>query len=198
VRGPSSSCWTAEDGADFLEANTRLQVEHPVTEAVCALDLVELQLRIADGEALPPEAIDPSPVGHAIEARLVAEDPAADWMPQTGPVHRFVFPDDVRVDSGVESGSMVSPFYDSLFAKVVVQGPTSEAAGSPTRYHGPTSLGRRRYAVRTAGDRACASTPRGQLELRVHSRFPNTADAAPEGSSTAPLPGTVSGAHRGR
>lgn len=117
-----------EGHVHFLEVNTRLQVEHPVTEAVCGLDLVELQIRIAEGAPLPPEAIDPEAVGHAIEARVVAEDPAADWLPQTGLVHRFAFPDGVRVDSGVAPGSEITPYYDSLLAKVIVHAPTREAA----------------------------------------------------------------------
>jgi propionyl-CoA carboxylase alpha chain len=127
--------------AFFLEVNTRLQVEHPVTELVCGLDLVELQLRIAGGEPLPPEAVDPPARGHAIEARLVAEDPAAGWLPQTGLVERFSFEGAVgpaedrgdastvlRLDSGVEAGSVVSPHYDSMLAKVVVHAPTRAAA----------------------------------------------------------------------
>ena len=127
--------------AFFLEVNTRLQVEHPVTELVCGLDLVELQLRIAGGEPLPPEAVDPPARGHAIEARLVAEDPGAGWLPQTGLVEQFSFDGAVgpaqdrgdastvlRLDSGVEPGSVVSPHYDSMLAKVVVHAPTRAAA----------------------------------------------------------------------
>jgi propionyl-CoA carboxylase alpha chain len=123
----------------FLEMNTRLQVEHPVTESVTGLDLVALQLSIAAGEALPAEP--PASVGHSIEVRLYAEDPAQDWQPQTGTLHRFAVAGSeftaggsrsgspwVRVDSGVEDGSEVSPYYDSMLAKVIVWAPTRELA----------------------------------------------------------------------
>ncbi|MER6575300.1 biotin carboxylase N-terminal domain-containing protein [Nonomuraea sp. NPDC001023] len=109
----------------FLEMNTRLQVEHPVTELVFGVDLVRLQLEVAEGAALPPEP--PAPRGHAIEARLYAEDAA--YVPQTGVLRRFEVPGDVRVDSGVESGSQVSPHYDAMLAKIVAYGATrAEAA----------------------------------------------------------------------
>ena len=111
----------------FLEMNTRLQVEHPVTEAVTGLDLVALQLSIAEGTPLPFDA--PPPVrGHAIEARLYAEDPAAGWRPSTGTLHRIALPGDVRVDAGVVDGDVVSAHYDPLLAKVVAHGPTRAAA----------------------------------------------------------------------
>ncbi|GAA1231801.1 biotin carboxylase N-terminal domain-containing protein [Kitasatospora nipponensis] len=112
----------------FLEMNTRLQVEHPVTEEVTGLDLVALQLAVAEGERLPAEA--PAARGHAIEARLYAEDPAADWQPQTGTLHRIDFPagTDLRIDSGVESGSTVGIHYDAMLAKVIVWAPTRAAA----------------------------------------------------------------------
>ncbi|TDO55004.1 propionyl-CoA carboxylase alpha chain [Kribbella sp. VKM Ac-2527] len=124
----------------FLEMNTRLQVEHPVTESTTGLDLVALQFSIAAGEALPPEP--PAAVGHSIEVRLYAEDPAHDWQPQTGRLHRFHLPGAefapggpregtpwVRVDSGVIDGSEVSPYYDAMLAKVIVWGATrTEAA----------------------------------------------------------------------
>jgi propionyl-CoA carboxylase alpha chain len=117
----------------FLEMNTRLQVEHPVTEAITGLDLVELQLRVAEGEPLPDEALDPPILGHAIEARLTAEDPAADYRPAVGTLVRFDVPGDVRVDTGVSKGSAVSPFYDSMIAKVVAHGPTRAAAARTLR-----------------------------------------------------------------
>ncbi|HEY8703268.1 MAG TPA: biotin carboxylase N-terminal domain-containing protein [Gaiellaceae bacterium] len=112
----------------FLEANTRLQVEHPVTEAVTGLDLVALQLRIAEGAPLPREAVEARLDGHAIEARLYAEDPAAGFLPQTGVLHRFRIDGDVRVDAGVEDGSTVSPHYDALLAKVIAWAPTRDEA----------------------------------------------------------------------
>jgi propionyl-CoA carboxylase alpha chain len=105
----------------FLEMNTRLQVEHPVTEETSGLDLVELQFTVAAGSRLPSEP--PVPSGHAIEVRLYAEDPAQDWQPQTGVLRRFEIPPSLRTDSGVEDGSEVSPYYDAMLAKVISVGP---------------------------------------------------------------------------
>jgi propionyl-CoA carboxylase alpha chain len=108
----------------FLEVNTRLQVEHPVTEAVTGCDLVELQLRVAGGEPLPAEATGAGISGHAIEARLYAEDVAAGFLPVTGVLHRFAFPGGVRVETGFGDGSAVSPHYDAMLAKVIAHGRT--------------------------------------------------------------------------
>ncbi|MFZ0013504.1 MAG: biotin carboxylase N-terminal domain-containing protein [Acidimicrobiia bacterium] len=112
----------------FLEMNTRLQVEHPVTEMVTGLDLVRLQIEIADGMGLPDKG--PRLDGHAIEARLYAEDPLNDYLPVTGLFHRFSFPDlaGLRVDAGIEDGSTVSPHYDPMIAKVIAHAPSREAA----------------------------------------------------------------------
>ena len=114
----------------FLEMNTRLQVEHPVTEMVTGLDLVELQLAVAAGEPLPAAALRPAITGHAIEVRLCAEDPDNGYLPSSGTFRRIEFPaiDGVRVDSGVVSGSVVSPFYDSMIAKVIAHAPTRAGA----------------------------------------------------------------------
>lgn len=113
--------------AHFLEMNTRLQVEHPVTEAVFGVDLVALQLRVAEGHALEKEP--PRARGHAIEARLYAEDPARDWAPQTGTLHRLAVPDGVRLDTGYTDGDDIGIHYDPMLAKAVAHAPTrAEAA----------------------------------------------------------------------
>ena len=114
----------------FLEMNTRLQVEHPVTEMVTGLDLVELQLSVAGGDPLPDAALNPTIGGHAIEVRLCAEDPDNGYMPSSGTFRRFEFAeiDGVRVDRGVADGSVISPFYDSMIAKVIAHAPTSAGA----------------------------------------------------------------------
>ncbi|MFD3404691.1 biotin carboxylase N-terminal domain-containing protein [Kribbella sp. NPDC058693] len=151
----------------FLEMNTRLQVEHPVTEETTGLDLVELQFAVAAGEQLPADP--PRTVGHAIEVRLYAEDPLNDWAPQTGTLHRFAVEQlervergrpgaaafaagvrgaaqapRVRVDSGVEDGSEVTPYYDAMLAKVIACGADRAAVARQlagalerSRIHGP-------------------------------------------------------------
>ena len=138
----------------FLEMNTRLQVEHPVTEETTGCDLVELQLAVADGARLGPEP--PAAQGHSIEARLYAEDPARGWQPQAGPVHAIDVPGvaarfhtlcrhtGVRLDSGIEDGSTVSIHYDPMLAKVISYAPTRAQAAAVlataltrARLHGP-------------------------------------------------------------
>ena len=114
----------------FLEVNTRLQVEHPVTEAITGLDLVKVQLEVAAGRPLPPAVTGATFTGHAIEARLYAEDAAAGYLPASGEVHTFDIPAaaGLRVDAGFASGTRVSTFYDSMLAKVIGSGPTRDDA----------------------------------------------------------------------
>ena len=119
----------------FMEMNTRLQVEHPVTEAITGLDLVEWQLRVASGEPLPLKQEDLRIHGHAIEARICAENPDNNFLPATGALNVYALPEcvtfergAVRVDSGVREGDAISPFYDSMVAKLIVHGDTREQA----------------------------------------------------------------------
>jgi acetyl-CoA/propionyl-CoA carboxylase biotin carboxyl carrier protein len=117
----------------FLEVNTRLQVEHPVTEAVTGLDLVELQLRVAAGEPLPLTQEEVRRDGWAVEARIYAEDPAAGFLPSSGAVVAYREPAGVRVDSGIEEGTIVGTDYDPMLAKVVAAGSDREEALSKLR-----------------------------------------------------------------
>ena len=130
----------------FLEMNTRLQVEHPVTEEVFGVDLVAEQIRVAEGESLGREPNGPG--GHAIEVRLYAEDPADEWQPQTGTVRTFDVPGGpgVRVDSGVEAGSVVGIHYDAMLAKIVAHGADRATA---LRKLGDTLRRTRVHGVRT-------------------------------------------------
>ncbi|MFJ9892740.1 acetyl/propionyl/methylcrotonyl-CoA carboxylase subunit alpha [Streptomyces sp. NPDC091280] len=128
----------------FLEMNTRLQVEHPVTEAVFGIDLVTLQLQVAEGHPLDSEP--PRPHGHAVEARLYAEDPAHDWTPQTGTLHHLAVPAGVRLDTGYTGGDDIGVHYDPMLAKVVAHAPTRaqalrKLAGALDRatVHGPVT-----------------------------------------------------------
>ncbi|EST27657.1 acetyl/propionyl/methylcrotonyl-CoA carboxylase subunit alpha [Streptomyces roseochromogenus] len=132
----------ADGRAHFLEMNTRLQVEHPVTEAVFGIDLVAEQIRVSEGHAL--EKDPPRARGHAIEARLYAEDPAHGWAPQAGTLHHLAVPDGVRLDTGYTDGDPIGVHYDPMLAKVVAHAPTrAEAlrklAGAleRTELHGP-------------------------------------------------------------
>jgi 3-methylcrotonyl-CoA carboxylase alpha subunit len=116
------------DGFWFMEMNTRLQVEHPVTEAITGVDLVDWQLRVASGQALPLRQDQLQITGHAFEARLYAEDVPAGFLPATGTLAALHFPALARIDSGVAAGSEISPWYDPMIAKITVHGPDRGAA----------------------------------------------------------------------
>jgi acetyl/propionyl-CoA carboxylase alpha subunit len=114
----------------FMEMNTRLQVEHPVTETITGQDLVEWQLRVASGEPLPLTQAEIPRRGHAIEARLYAENPHTGFLPSIGRLEHFRTPGDIRLDSALEEGGVVTPFYDPMIAKLIVWGPTRQAAAA--------------------------------------------------------------------
>jgi 3-methylcrotonyl-CoA carboxylase alpha subunit len=118
------------DAFYFMEMNTRLQVEHPVTEAITGLDLVEWQFRVATGQPLPLTQDKIGQSGHAVEARLYAENPENNFLPSAGKIYALQFPDDegLRVDTGVEAGSEVTPFYDPMIAKIIAHGATRDEA----------------------------------------------------------------------
>ena len=120
----------------FMEMNTRLQVEHPVTELITGIDLVEWQLKVARGEPLPSSAAQITQRGAAVEARLYAEDPAHDYLPSVGRITRLRWPEtmpDLRVDAGVDAGDEVSPFYDPMLGKLVAWGESRTEAGALLR-----------------------------------------------------------------
>jgi len=117
-------------GFYFMEMNTRLQVEHPVTEAITGLDLVELQLRVASGEPLGLVQEDVRFSGHAIEVRLCSEDASHDFMPQSGRMLRWQIPENIRVEHALQSGAEIPPFYDSMIAKLIAFGSSREEARS--------------------------------------------------------------------
>jgi acetyl/propionyl-CoA carboxylase alpha subunit len=173
----------------FLEVNTRLQVEHPVTECITGLDLVRLQILVAAGEPLPPEAREATMRGHAIEARLYAEDPAQGYLPSAGTLHRLRLPPDagVRLDSAVDESGVISPYYDSMLAKVIVHAPTrAEAAGrlahvlARAHVHGLRT--NRELLVRTL---AHPEFLRGQTDTHFLERHDAAALAAPLGDDSA-------------
>ena len=112
----------------FMEMNTRLQVEHPVTEEITGVDLVEWQLRVASGEPLPLRQDQLAINGWAMEARLYAENPATGFLPSIGPLDHLAFPEELRIDTGVEQGGEVSPFYDPMIAKLIATGDTRAEA----------------------------------------------------------------------
>ena len=168
----------AADRFWFMEMNTRLQVEHPVTEAVTGFDLVEWQFRIAAGEALPIGQDDVALHGHAVEARLYAEDPERGFLPSTGRLVALEFPnrDQVRVDTGVEAGAEVGPYYDPMIAKLIAHGATRDealdrlvAALDETVIAGPrTNLGFLARLARAAAFRA-GNFDTGHIERNLES-----------------------------
>ncbi|RYM13782.1 acetyl/propionyl/methylcrotonyl-CoA carboxylase subunit alpha [Sphingobium cupriresistens] len=129
-----SAGYIKPDRVWFMEMNTRLQVEHPVTEEITGQDLVEWQLRVASGEPLPKKQHELSINGHAIEARLYAEDPAKGFLPSTGTLEQFELDANVRIDKGVYQGAHISPYYDPMIAKMIAHGRDREEARETLAY----------------------------------------------------------------
>ena len=160
-RGAGTVEFLYDGAADvyFMEMNTRLQVEHPVSEAISGLDFVEWQLRIAAGEGLPLQQDQIRDSGHAFEARLYAEDPDRDFAPATGRIEHLDLPRHARVDSGIEAGQAISPHYDPMIAKLITHGPDREtalermaAALADTRVAGLETNARFLHALATDAD----------------------------------------------
>jgi len=163
----------------FLEMNTRLQVEHPVTEEVYGVDLVALQLAIADGEPLPFTQDEVRPRGHAVEVRLYAEDPAAGDRPSPGTLHRYRHDDDLRWEDALGTSGEISPFYDPMIAKVIAHAPTRAAAArklaaglAHAEIHGPTTNRDLLVAVLRDPDFLAGATRTDFLDLHPHLRTP--------------------------
>src|SRR5205807_5088653 len=145
----------------FIEVNTRIQVEHPVTEMITGLDLIRLQIEIAQGQPLP--AGQPRQAGHAIEVRLYAEDPANNFLPSTGTLHVWKPPatmDGLRVDSGVEEGTEIGVYYDPLLAKVI--------AHAPDR---PTAIARLVYALKSFAAQGVVTNREFLIDVLEHEEF---------------------------
>jgi len=164
----------------FLEVNTRLQVEHPVTELITGIDLVKLQLDIAAGAPIPDQVSQAQISGHAIEARLYAEDAAAGYLPTSGDVHTFEFTavDGLRIDAGFASGTRVSTFYDSMLAKVIGYGATRDDARrllagslSRARLHGVTTNRDLLVAILREDEFAAGAIDTGYLERHPYDKL---------------------------
>ncbi|MCO4319851.1 acetyl/propionyl/methylcrotonyl-CoA carboxylase subunit alpha [Phyllobacterium sp. 21LDTY02-6] len=176
----------------FMEMNTRLQVEHPVTEMVTGLDLVEWQLRVAAGEALPLSQAQIRLDGHAVEARLYAEDPARSFLPAVGTLHHIAFPEAagsgaIRIETGVRSGDEISPFYDPMIAKIVVRAASrSEALATMsdallhTEIAGTITNAGFLAALAAQADFVAGDVDTGLIDRNVDSLI--TRAAAPEGA----------------
>ena len=177
----------------FMEMNTRLQVEHPVTEAITGQDLVEWQLRVASGEPLPKRQDELAIDGWAMEARLYAENPTKGFLPSVGPLDRLRFPAGVRIDSGVEEGGEVTPYYDPMIAKLIVSARTrGEAAGRLAAAAGAVEV----WPVRTnAGFLARAASHPDFVAGRVDTGFIER-EAAALIPSAEPSPGVLQASAR--
>ena len=183
-------------GFYFMEMNTRLQVEHPVTEMITGVDLVEWQLRVAAGEALPCGQNALSIRGHSIEARIYAEDPARNFLPQTGRIVHLAFPaasGTVRIDSGVESGMEISPYYDPMIAKLIVWGPDRESALARLRaaLAATEIAGPRTNVVFLQRIASCAPFSQAVLDTGLIERNRETLFPAPAGTPREMLAGAA-------